>query len=264
MEVRFVNGRARWMSSRLEGCEMSAVILEDCVWPIGGHDAYALVVVDMSANFDEPSKVASSSLVEYWLVRFQGGALTQATKLPIKDIQWMPCLENAPFGRSYTVRFNGEKVNVVSCVTGEIVHSGFVGSRCDNAGHEEKNNSNDCVVRDANLFMLDFNDFLDVYLDEMRGLFNDKSIIWSIGTEGARPTTREYKSEYKVVYTDQRTFFSYRCGNITRQAFDAARGEGHFLGLLWGGFPGADAPSVGTEKTEYERCKISPLAASKG
>ena len=41
----------------------------------------------------------------------------------------------------------------------------------------------------------------------------------------------------------------YRCGNVTRQAFDAARGEGHFLDLLWGGFPGADAPSVGTEKT---------------
>ena len=45
----------------------------------------------------------------------------------------------------------------------------------------------------------------------------------------------------------------YRCGNITRQAFDAARGEGHFLDLLWGGFPGADAPSIGTEKTVYLR-----------
>lgn len=43
----------------------------------------------------------------------------------------------------------------------------------------------------------------------------------------------------------------YRCGNITRQAFDAARGEGHFLDLLWGGFPGADAPSIGTDKTVY-------------
>ena len=45
----------------------------------------------------------------------------------------------------------------------------------------------------------------------------------------------------------------YRCGNITRQAFDAARGEGHFLDLLWGGFPGADAPSVGTDKTVYSK-----------
>ena len=43
----------------------------------------------------------------------------------------------------------------------------------------------------------------------------------------------------------------YRCGNVTRQAFDAARGEGHFLDLLWGGFPGADAPSVGTAETGY-------------
>ena len=45
----------------------------------------------------------------------------------------------------------------------------------------------------------------------------------------------------------------YRCGNVTRQAFDAARGEGHFLDLLWGGFPGADAPSIGTVKTVYIR-----------
>ena len=45
----------------------------------------------------------------------------------------------------------------------------------------------------------------------------------------------------------------YRCGNITRQAFDAARGEYHWLDLLWGGFPGADAPSVGTEKTVYSK-----------
>ena len=43
----------------------------------------------------------------------------------------------------------------------------------------------------------------------------------------------------------------YRCGNITRQAFDAARGEYHWLDLLWGGFPGADAPSIGTEKTTF-------------
>ena len=43
----------------------------------------------------------------------------------------------------------------------------------------------------------------------------------------------------------------HRCGNITRQAFDAARGEYHWLDLLWGGFPGADAPSIGTEKTVY-------------
>ena len=45
----------------------------------------------------------------------------------------------------------------------------------------------------------------------------------------------------------------YRCGNVTRQAFDAARGRGHFLDLLFGGFPGADAPSLGTEKTAFRR-----------
>ena len=45
----------------------------------------------------------------------------------------------------------------------------------------------------------------------------------------------------------------YRCGNITRQAFDAARGEYHWLDLFWGGFPGADAPSIGTDKTTWSR-----------
>ena len=50
----------------------------------------------------------------------------------------------------------------------------------------------------------------------------------------------------------------YRCGNIVRQAFDAARGEGHCLDLLWGGFPGADAPSLGTDKTVYLRTAIPP------
>lgn len=45
----------------------------------------------------------------------------------------------------------------------------------------------------------------------------------------------------------------YRCGNITRQAFDAARGEYHWIDLLLGGFPGADAPSIGTEKTAWRK-----------
>ncbi len=58
-----------------------------------------------------------------------------------------------------------------------------------------------------------------------------------------RKTFAEQLAELKVA--------GYRCGNITRQAFDAARGEGHILDLLWGGFPGADAPSIGTDKTVY-------------
>ena len=59
----------------------------------------------------------------------------------------------------------------------------------------------------------------------------------------------------RVGYTSRA---SPREGNITRQAFDAARGEGHFLDLLWGGFPGADAPSVGTEKTVYSSARAMP------
>lgn len=38
---------------------------------------------------------------------------------------------------------------------------------------------------------------------------------------------------------------------IRLNRIDAARGEGHFFDLLWGGFPGADAPSIGTDKTVY-------------
>ena len=45
----------------------------------------------------------------------------------------------------------------------------------------------------------------------------------------------------------------YTCGTVARQAFDAARGGWHILDLLWGGFPGADAPSIGTEKTIYHK-----------
>ena len=38
----------------------------------------------------------------------------------------------------------------------------------------------------------------------------------------------------------------YRCGNVTRQAFDAARDGAR---PSHGRFPGAGAPSIGTEKT---------------
>ena len=34
-----------------------------------------------------------------------------------------------------------------------------------------------------------------------------------------------------------------------RQMFDTARGKGHILDLLHGGFPGADAPSIGVIRT---------------
>ena len=73
----------------------------------------------------------------------------------------------------------------------------------DKAVQEEKSNPSDFVVRDASLFMHDFNDFLDAYLDEMRKMFKDE-------TEGAIPNTREYNSKYDVIYTDGRMFSSYR------------------------------------------------------
>ena len=49
----------------------------------------------------------------------------------------------------------------------------------------------------------------------------------------------------------------YRCGNVTRQAFDAARGEGRFLDLRRGRSPRPTfvptRPSVGAEKTVYSK-----------
>ncbi len=209
-EVRFVNGRARWMSDKFDDCEMSAVILEDCVWPIGGHDAFAFVLVDTSRNFDNPGKIASDSLVEYWLCRFQGGVLTWSGKLPVKDVLWEPNLEYAPFGRAYTVIIKDDKANVVNCVSGEAVLSCPVGCSCDKAAQKAKINPYDYVVRDADLFLHDFNDFLNAYLDEMRALFTDKDFLASLCTEGAMPNTREYKSKFNIIYTDGRTFFSYR------------------------------------------------------
>lgn len=210
-EVRFANGRARWMSDKFDDCEMSAVILEDCVWPIGGHDAFAFVLVNISVLLDGSFiKGASNSLGEYWLCRFQGGVLTWSGKLPVKDVLWEPNLEHAPFGRAYTVIIKDDKANVVNCVSGETVLSCPVGCSCDKAAQKAKINPYDYVVRDADLFLHDFNDFLNAYLDEMRTLFTDKDFLASLCTEGAMPNTREYKSKFDILYTDGRTFFSYR------------------------------------------------------
>jgi hypothetical protein len=68
-------------------------------------------------------------------------------------------------------------------------------------------------VKDADVFARDFGNFLDCYVNEVRDVFGDKDLTSYFEPEGGgfyMLTTREYKSEYKVVYTDQRTFFSYR------------------------------------------------------
>ena len=74
------------------------------------------------------------------------------------------------------------------------------------------------------------------------GLVKQYDYGWFVGSGGGRP-------EDAIGYVDEGPSY----GVVRRQAFDAARGEGHFLDLLWGGFPGADAPSIGTEKTVYAR-----------
>ena len=89
-------------------------------------------------------------------------------------------------------------------------------------------------------------------------LYGDKVEIWAKDVDdiGIAERYMEQLAEDKDRGSMAWRFWQiggYRCGNITRQAFDAARGEGHFLDLLWGGFPGADAPSVGTEKTVWSK-----------
>ncbi len=71
----------------------------------------------------------------------------------------------------------------------------------------------DYVVKDADAFARDFGNFLDCYVNEVRDVFGDKNLASYFEPDGGdfyMLTTREYKSEYKVAYTDQRTFFSYR------------------------------------------------------
>ena len=68
-------------------------------------------------------------------------------------------------------------------------------------------------AKSADSFAQGFDDFLERYLGEVRGIFNDKNLASYFEPEGGgfyMLTTRECKSEYRVVYTDQRTFFSYR------------------------------------------------------
>ena len=86
------------------------------------------------------------------------------------------------------------------------------GCRYGEVGREGDCGACDYVVKDSDLFARDFRNYLDCYLNEVRDLFNDKNFASYFEPEGGgfhMLTTKEYKSEYKVVYTDQQTFFSY-------------------------------------------------------
>ena len=86
------------------------------------------------------------------------------------------------------------------------------GCRYSEVGREGKSGACDYVVKDADSFARDFGNYLDCYVNEVRDVFGDKNLASFFEPEGGgfyMLTTREYKSEYKVVYTDQRTFFSY-------------------------------------------------------
>ena len=86
------------------------------------------------------------------------------------------------------------------------------GCRCGEVGREGEIGACELVVRDADSFARDFRNYLDCYVNEVQDLFHDNNFASYFEPEGGgfyMLTTKEYKSEYKVVYTDGRTFFSY-------------------------------------------------------
>ena len=86
------------------------------------------------------------------------------------------------------------------------------GCRYGEVGREGKSGACEYVVKGADSFARDFRNYLDCYLNEVRDVFNDKNLASYFEPGGGgfhMLTTKEYKSEYKVVYTDQQTFFSY-------------------------------------------------------
>ena len=88
----------------------------------------------------------------------------------------------------------------------------FGGCRYSEVGREGKSGACDYVVKGSDLFASDFGNYLDCYVNEVRDVFGDKNFASYFEPEGGgfhMLTTKEYKSEYKVVYTDGRTFFSY-------------------------------------------------------
>ena len=87
------------------------------------------------------------------------------------------------------------------------------GCRYGEVGREGEIGACDYVVKGSDLFASDFGNYLDCYVNEVRDVFGDKNLASYFEPEGGgfyMLTTRECKSEYRVVYTDQRTFFSYR------------------------------------------------------
>ena len=93
-----------------------------------------------------------------------------------------------------------------------------------------------------------------------KGAYGEVVELWSVDVEDTGVVERFMEQLAADENRDAFCFWrpgGYKCGNVSRQAFDAARGGAfyHFVDLLWGGFPGADAPSLGTERTVYSRSR---------
>ena len=99
---------------------------------------------------------------------------------------------------------------IIGCLVLCIASLG--GRRYDEVGREGEIGACDYVVKDADSFARDFGNYLDCYVNEVRDVFNDKNLASYFEPNGGgfhMLTSKEYKSEYKVIYTDQQTFFSY-------------------------------------------------------
>lgn len=121
VDLCFKDGRATWMSREYADREMTAMIKSNFVWPRDDGVVFAFVVTDVSANFE--SGGGGDALEEYWLLRYSANRCNLVRKLPYKDVQWEPCLAEAPFGRKYTLDFLGGKACVMNCVSGQVVLS---------------------------------------------------------------------------------------------------------------------------------------------
>lgn len=88
----------------------------------------------------------------------------------------------------------------------------FAGCRYGEVEQASTNVAYGHVVKDADSFAHEFREFLDSYVNEVIDIFSDKDLTGHFEPEGGdfyMLTTREYKSKYEIVYTDQRTLFSY-------------------------------------------------------
>lgn len=117
VDLTFNDGRAKFLK---RGKDMTAVIRPYDILAQGPGDAHALVLVGGTSDFDNSLKTGDS-VEECWLVHFRDGKTVSSKQIPVKDFHMVPSIREAPFGRKYMLRVNEGNIEVVNCVTREIV-----------------------------------------------------------------------------------------------------------------------------------------------